>query len=80
MGCVANQNFTEGEVIEQFYGTLVFQFNGDVLNARGIQEECRIVVSREPFHISAIRLAKEVSSSNEILYIICLLSARITCL
>lgn len=45
------------------YGSLVYQFLMNALNARGVYEEGVRTVFREKFYTPEIRLAKELSSS-----------------
>lgn len=80
MGCFASQEFTEGDVIGYYYGTLVYQFMVDMVNARGVHGEGLMAVTREQFHTSAIRLATDISSSDGILHTVWMVPAKFACL
>lgn len=59
MGCFAISKFRDGDVIRYYYGTLVYQFMVDVLNACGFHGEYFMAVTREQFYSSALGLSKE---------------------
>lgn len=56
MGCFVNQEFTDRNVVWYFYGTLVNQFMGDVLNSCGVHGEGVILVTNDLSHTSVIGL------------------------
>lgn len=80
MGCFASQKFTEWDAVCYYYGMLVYQFIGDMLNARDVYGKSVIETTPELFHTSAIRLRKEISTSDGILQTVRFAAARLACL
>lgn len=74
------RSLQKGDVIGYYYGTLVYRFTEDVLNARGVHGEGVMAFTREQFHTSAIRLAKEIFSSDGILHTVWLGPSKVACL
>lgn len=56
MDCFVYQKFTEGEVIDYLYGTLVYQFPVNELIALVVHLEAAMAVPREQLHTTATTL------------------------
>lgn len=80
MCCIANQEFTKADVIGYHYSMLAYQFMMNAQNAREVFGEGVMAGTRDELYTLAIRLAKAVSSPEEKLYTVWLVSARFVCL
>lgn len=79
MGCFANQDFIEQDVIGYYYGRLVYQFTVDPLSACSVHGADVMAVTCGQCHTSSIRVENEVSSLDGILQAVCLMHARFAC-
>lgn len=71
---------TVGDKIGYFYSAVVFPFLMPALIARVVHREDKVISTREQSHTSAIKPAKEVSSSDWTYHIVWIVLAKLACL